>query len=160
MTIFLKGIKIMLNEDKIRLMTKLAIYEKGDGREAIKSNKYYKKDYVGIMMINTAITVTIAFILGLVLWIIYKVDFFVEKIVSINLFTLGKKILVIYIIFFIVYMLVSYVVYSIKYLKMQDMNTEYTEDLKELYMIYKREEKNKSENKLGGIDSDDETFSF
>lgn len=150
----------MLNEDKIRIMTKLAIYEQGKGKESIKNNKYYKKDYVGIMMINTALTITMAFLLGLFLWIIYKVDFFVEKIVSINLLNIGIKILVIYGIIFITYMLISYVVYSIKYLKMQDMNTKYSEELKDLYMIYKREEKNKSEIKLGGIDSDDETFSF
>ena len=77
-----------------------------------------------------------------------------------NLFTLGKKILIIYVITFIVYMLISYVVYSIKYLKMQDMNVEYSENLKELYMVYKREEKSKSETKLGGTDSDDKTFGF
>lgn len=157
----MKGIwKIMLNEEKIRLMTKLAIYEQGEGRESIKSNKYYKKDYVGLKMINTAITITLAFMLCLVLWVIYKVDFFTKNIVSMNLFTLGKKILIIYVITFIIYMLISYVVYSIKYLKMQDMNVEYSENLKELYMVYKREEKSKSETKLGGTDSDDKTFGF
>ena len=36
----------MLNEDKIKLMTKLALYEQGKGKESIKSNKYYKKDYI------------------------------------------------------------------------------------------------------------------
>lgn len=148
----------MLNEDKIRLMTKLAIYEQNDGKESIKSNKYYKKDYVGLKMINTAITITIAYIMCVVLWVIYKVDFFAEKIVSIDIFTLGKKILIIYVIIFIAYMLISYLVYSIKYLKMHDMNIEYSEDLKELYMIYKREEKSKSETKLGGMNSDDKTF--
>lgn len=148
----------MLNEDKIRLMTKLAIYEQNDGKESIKSNKYYKKDYVGLKMINTAITITIAYIMCVVLWVIYKVDFFAEKIVSIDIFTLGKKILIIYVIIFIAYMLISYLVYSIKYLKMHDMNIEYSEDLKELYMIYKREEKSKSETKLGGMDSDDKTI--
>ena len=96
----------MLNEEKIRLMTKLAIYEQGEGKESIKSNKYYKKDYVGLKMINTAITITLAFMLCLVLWIIYKVDFFAKNIVSMNLFTRGKKILIIYVITFIIYMLI------------------------------------------------------
>ena len=76
----------MLNEEKIRLMTKLAIYEQGEGKESIKSNKYYKKDYVGLKMINTAITITLAFMLCLILWVIYKVDFFAKNIVSMNLF--------------------------------------------------------------------------
>lgn len=151
----------MLNEDKIRLMTKLALYEQGEGKKSIKSNKYYKKDYVGVMMINTAVTITLAYIMCLALWVFYKVDYFAEEIVNIDLLNLGKKILVIYIIVFIIYMLISYAVYSIKFLKMQDMNKEYSEDLKELYLVYKKEEKSKSENrKLGGFNPDDEDFDF
>lgn len=151
----------MLNEDKIRLMTKLALYEQGEGKKSLKNNKYYKKDYVGVMMINTAITITLAYFMCLAIWIIYKVDYFAEEIVNMDLLTLGKKILVIYIIVFIVYMLISYAVYSMKYLKMQDMNKEYSEDLKELYLVYKKEEKYKNENKkIGGFNSDDEDFDF
>jgi hypothetical protein len=44
---------------------------------------------------------------------------------------------------------------------MQDMNKEYSEDLKELYLIYKKEEKSKNDNnRLGGFNSDDEDFDF
>ena len=148
----------MLNEDKIKLMTKLALYEQGKGKESIKSNKYYKKDYVGLMMINTALTITFAYLLCVFLWVIYKLDYLVDNIVLISIPTLGAKLLMIYIIVLVIYMLISYVVYSVKYLKMQEDNIVYYEDLKDLYMIYRKEQKNKSENKLGGYDSDDEDF--
>lgn len=148
----------MLNEDKIKLMTKLALYEQGKGKESIKSNKYYKKDYVGLMMINTALTITFAYLLCVFLWGIYRIEYLVNNIVSISITQLGLKLLLIYVIVLVIYMLVSYVVYSVKFLKMQEDNIEYYNDLKDLYMIYRKEEKNKSENKLGGYDSDDEHF--
>jgi hypothetical protein len=39
-------------------------------------------------------------------------------------------------------------------------NQTYAEQLKELYLIYKREEKSKQESRIGGEESDDEDFSF
>lgn len=150
----------MLNEEKIGLMTKLALYEQGEGKEAIKSNKYSKKNYVSLKMINTAITITVAYFLIVALWILSKIDYFVEELVNIDLINIGIKLLVIYVIVFILYMLISYVIYSVKYMKMQEMNKKYAERLKELYLMYKREEKYKSETKLGGIDSNDETFNY
>ncbi len=150
----------MLNEDRIRLMTKLALYEQEEGREAIKSNKYTKSDYVSIKMINTAVVITIGYILAVTLYIIHTVDNFVEKIVKLDLVKIGIRFLVIYLIVFCIYMLLAYVIYSMKYIKMQEMNEEYSEELKELYLLYKKEEKYKNEAKLGGKDSYDDTFEF
>lgn len=146
----------MINEEKIKLMTKLALYEQGEGKKSIKSDKYYKKDYVGLMMINTAITVTIGYFMLVFLWFVYKINYFVENIVSMNVVNLGIKLLVVYIIILIAYLLIAYVVYSMKYLKQKDMNIEYGENLKQLYLEYKKEEKQRTENRLGGYGSDDE----
>lgn len=32
----------MLNENKIKMMTKMAIYEKNEGRQMIKNSRYFK----------------------------------------------------------------------------------------------------------------------
>ena len=37
----------MLNENKIKMMTKMAIYEKNQGRQMLKNARYYKGDYRG-----------------------------------------------------------------------------------------------------------------
>ena len=150
----------MLNENRIGLMTRLAMYEQGEGKEAIKSNKYTKSDYVSLKMINTAITVTIAYFMIVALWVIYKIDEYVADLVNLDYLNIGIKLLVLYVIVIIFYMFVSYMVYSLKYIRMQEMNKKYSDNLKELYLLYKKEEKYKSENKLGGIDSDDNPFEF
>ncbi len=150
----------MLNEEKIRLMTKLALYEEKNGKKALSSNKYFKNDYISINMINTVLTVSFAYLLGLVLWIVYKVDYFMQEITNIDLITLGKQVLIIYVIVLIIFLFISYVVYSIRFREMKSTNQAYADNLKELYLMYKREERYKNENKSGGNNSDDENFSF
>lgn len=145
----------MLNEEKVKIMTKLAIYEKNEGKDAIKNNKYYKSDYVSIMLINTIITITFAYILGLVIVAIYKMDYFLENLVKINLMNLGMKVLAIYLIILIIYIVIAYIIYSMKYLKIMELNKKYSEDLKELYLVYKKEEKMKNEAKAGGFEIND-----
>lgn len=150
----------MINEEKVRLMTKLALYEDKTGKQSLKANKYYKKDYIGINMINTGLTITFAYFMMVLIWIVSELDYFMEKIVSINLLNLGKQIIIIYLIVLVLYMLISYVVYSVKYRNMGESNLEYAENLKKLHIMYKRLEKNKNEAKTGGEYSDDETFGF
>ncbi|MDF2593610.1 MAG: hypothetical protein K0S75_3076, partial [Clostridia bacterium] len=42
----------MLNTNKVRLMTKLALYETKEGKEDIRLSKYYKTDYVRYQVIK------------------------------------------------------------------------------------------------------------
>ena len=43
----------MLNENKIKMMTKMAIYEKNEGRQMIKNSRYFKGDYVAFGVLRT-----------------------------------------------------------------------------------------------------------
>ena len=43
----------MLNEEKVRYMTELAIFEKNQGKEIFSINRYFKSDYVGIQMFRS-----------------------------------------------------------------------------------------------------------
>ena len=40
----------MLKEEKIRLMTKLARYESGEGKEELRIARYYRSDYIGLAL--------------------------------------------------------------------------------------------------------------
>lgn len=37
----------MLNEEKIRLMTEIAMFEKKKGKQVFPYHKYFKSDYIG-----------------------------------------------------------------------------------------------------------------
>ena len=49
----------MLNEERVKMMIKLASYEEGQGKEDFKVNSYYRKDYVSFRTIVTLIWTTI-----------------------------------------------------------------------------------------------------
>ena len=61
---FLNGKVIkMLNEDKIKLMTKMAMYaDSPEGKEAIEASKFFKHDYLARKIIWTEICVKLAYI--------------------------------------------------------------------------------------------------
>ena len=150
----------MLNEEKIKLMTKLALYEQSEGKKAIKSHKYNKGDYVSLNLIKSAVAITLAYLIAVALVVLNDAESFVNEPISIKLVNLAVRILVIYVVVFIIYMLITYMVASMHYIHMQEKNKKYADDLKELHMMYKREEKMKSELKLGGKDTDDDTSKY
>ena len=105
----------MLNNRKVRLMTKLAIYEKKDGKEDIKLAKYYKSDYARLQMLKTAVAVTIAFLCLVAVGVIYKMEFILNNALDIDYAMLGRKVLGIYLGVLSIYMILTALGYSMKY---------------------------------------------
>lgn len=58
----------MIDPKKVRLMTKLAVYEEGPGKKDLKINGYSKKTYVNIKQLESIIAVTVSYILGMLLY--------------------------------------------------------------------------------------------
>jgi len=129
----------MLNNNKIRLMTKLALYETKEGKEDIRLSKYYKTDYVRYQVIKSIIGATIAYVLILALIFLYQSEYLIAKAVSLDYKTIGTNILGIYIILVAVYGLGSGVGYSIKYDNSRKKLARYYKLLKRLNKIYKDE---------------------
>ena len=111
-------------------------------------------------MIKSALAVTVAYIIIVALFILNNAEAFINQLISVKLLNMAIRIIVLYVIVFTIYLLITYVIYSMRYIRMQEMNRKYSEQLKELYMMYKREEKVKSEMKIGGEESDDGTFEY
>ena len=51
--------QIMINEEKVKIMTKIAMYEQGKGRKYLPVSKYYRSDYIGLALIKNFFLVTI-----------------------------------------------------------------------------------------------------
>lgn len=129
----------MLNNNKIRLMTKLAVYESKEGKEDISLSKYYKTDYVRYQTIKSIISVTFGYALILVLVFMYKSEEIIKKAVTLDYKTIGIYILCFYIIIVAVYGLASIVGYSIKYDASRKKLGRYFKLLKRLNKIYNDE---------------------
>ena len=51
----------MINPKKVRLMTKLAVYEEGPGKKDLRINGYSKRTYVNIKQLESVIAITAAY---------------------------------------------------------------------------------------------------
>lgn len=131
----------MLNEERIRLMTKMASYEEGEGKENMPIKQYYRKDYVSYEMIKTFITSTISFGILFLCWLICKMEDMTELISGKDLPTLGIWILVLYIVFIAVYQVIAYAVYTRRYIKATASVKEYYTILKKVQKLQEKEEK-------------------
>lgn len=141
----------MLNEDRIKLMTKMASYESKEGKKEIPISKFFRIDYVTLNMLKSAISITIAFCLIVVMWVSYKADFFMSNIHKMDLFTLGRSIFKYYVLVLAVYMIIAYFVYMVKYHNARNGVKKYYGQLKRLSKLYEKEgHESDSRKSLGG----------
>lgn len=129
----------MLNYRKIRLMTKLAVYEKKEGKEDIHLSKYYKTDYVRYQVLKSIISATVGYVLILVMIGLYKMEEIIKKAVELDYKTIGTYLLGIYLMIITVYGLGSIIGYSMKYDASRKKLSRYFKLLKRLDRIYKEE---------------------
>lgn len=124
----------MINEEKVKIMTKIAMYEQGKGRRYLPVSKYYRSDYIGLALIKNFFLVTIGYALAIAAVAVYFGEYLMENIHKMNLVSMGIYIIV-------VYSVLTYIQYSVRYYKAKKSVREYYSQLTELSKIYVREEK-------------------
>ena len=132
----------MLNEEKIKIMNKLAMYEQGEGKKYLPVSKYYRSDYIGLALIKNFFLVTIGYGLALAGVAAYFGEYLMEK--------LGTEIVVGYVAVLIVFSLLTYIQYSVKYHRAKKSVKKYYSELIQLNKIYGREEKKSSARGIPG----------
>lgn len=131
----------MLDEERIRLMTKMASYEEGEGKDYIPIKQYYRKDYVVLGMLKTFITSSIAFGILFVCVVLYEMDNITEILSDRNPAELGMYVLAIYIGFAAIYQVIALFVYNRRYTKANASIKEYYSVIKRVEKLQQREEK-------------------
>lgn len=129
----------MLNKRKIRLMFKLADYEKDEGKNDIKLSRYYKNDYVRVNILKTAVSVTVGYLFVLLLAAFYKSEYLIANAVNLDYKNIGTIVLGVYIMFMTVYITGALVGYSLYYDYSRRKLSRYFNMLKRLKKIYREE---------------------
>lgn len=128
----------MINNDKVKLMTKLAIYEKNN-EEDIKLSKYYKADYIKHNIVKTIISVTIAYVIILGLVVFYNIEELLSKAFELDYTMLSVQVVVSYIVLVVIFSLFSFLIYSDKIKNSRERLVKYNSNLKKLSMMYDEE---------------------
>lgn len=129
----------MLNEERVILMTRLASYEAGEGKQNVAIGKYFRSDYIRIQTIKSIIYGTITFFMIVFLVVLADVETFMGDIYQMDLFEYGKKMLFWYLAFVGVYVFFSYIVYTIRYRRARRNLKLYFNNLKRLGEMYQKQ---------------------
>ena len=129
----------MLNERKVRLMTRLAMYESKEGDKDLKISTYHRKDYTSFQTIITILWVTVgyALIVGSLAFIF--LDTIMNNLDITALIMLGIVIVAAYLVLIIGYAWGSSKFYGKKYDEARKRMKIYNHDLTRLNKMYERE---------------------
>lgn len=118
----------------------MSIYEKHEGKEDMKLNKYFKSDYARLQVLKTAVSITFAYAIFVVIVCLYRLEYIIDNALTLDYPAIGKEILAVYIAVMAVYLVGSLVGYSIKYQISRGRLKKYYRLQKKLREIYEEEE--------------------
>lgn len=130
----------MINEKRIKLMTRMAIFESRNEEELYKVKNYFRSDYIGVHMIKNAIRITLVFLLGLLAWGCYNMDKLVKEITSMDIGALVVRIVVVYVVVLVIFSIITYIIYSFQYIRAKEDLEYYQILLEKLEKEYERED--------------------
>ncbi len=140
----------MINEERIRRMTKLAIFDEGIGRRVLPMGKYLKEDYNSLVIIRSFFLGSVSFALLFALYILVKIANNALELDSTSLKQLAFWTVGLYIGFMIVYIVICFAIFHRRYRQNREKIHAYRQQMKELAEVYAREEKERREATIAG----------
>lgn len=132
----------MLNEERVKHMVKLALYETKNGTEELKTSSYYKRDYISVHVLWSLLMITVAYVLLVALLMISFMSVLIENFHIALVVVLGVIVIAIYVGLLITYMMVTRKLYKKKHAHAYHRVKQFKEDLIELELMYGKEDIN------------------
>lgn len=131
----------MVNEEKIKSMTKAAAYEKGTEKKNIEITNYFRTDYMGLQMIKSALAYTGAFCLFVVIWTMTGTEKLMLQLTHADYVQrLIKNLGILFVAGLIIYEVAVYIYYSWKYRQASQSVDEFQQHLKRINKFYEANE--------------------
>lgn len=130
----------MINENRIKLMTRMAAYEKEEHKKNKAIVSFFKSDYISMQMLKTVVCTTIVFAIIFGLYVLYDFELFMKEIYQMDMFEFAKSVIMIYGIFLCVMLVITYVLSLYQYNKALQSTKLYYANLKKLSRIYDKQE--------------------
>lgn len=122
----------MINEEKVKLMMKLATYEKREGKEDLKVMEFFKGDYISyntfVVLLGVSISLFLFFLADLGGKFFDNMQTFIEY----DFVGQGMEYLTIWIVFMVAYGLIASVIYRRRYKGTKKRLTIYRKNLNDL----------------------------
>ncbi len=144
----------MLNEDKIKLMNEIAMFEKRGGKNIFPVNRYFRGDYIGSKMMRSFFSYTISFLLCAMVYVLYYMEEFLNMLSPDTLILYGKKAVLFYAAGLLIYQIITYLVCRRRYEYARRGMKVYMAKLKRLEKRYEFQSRAKELTKEGGRHDD------
>ncbi len=131
----------MISEEKVKIMTEIAKYEKNYGRTDFRVNRYKKKDYVRFETIKMSVCMIFAFLIFTGAICIFQLDQVIMNLKEGKLFLMAAVLIVLYIIVYVIYLQNTKKKASCFYDEVQTRIKIYDKHLEELQEFYEEKEK-------------------
>lgn len=129
----------MLNEERVILMTRMAAYEKGEGKQNVKIGNFFRSDYLSVELLKSVVCSTVAFLVVCGLYVLYDFEVFMQDLYKLDLLALGMNVLMYYVVTVVGYGLLVYIACSVRYAKARKSLKCYYQNLKKLNALYNEE---------------------
>lgn len=134
----------MVNEDRIKQLYKLAVYEQTEEKEHRQAGQFYRSDYIGKEIVKSFFTGSFAYMMLALLWVIANLDLVLYQINTLEIIDTFFVMLGLYVLFLAVYLFVTAVIYYYRYKHSKKKLDAYVGDLKAAHTMFEREEKLKN----------------
>lgn len=131
----------MIDEERVREMFHMAVYDRSEDRQARQMSEYYRIDYVGKELIKSFFSGTIVFLLLVLLVLLGVAEDVIDRLSSMDLAETGTMLVVLYAAFEFLYLLVTARIYRARYRSGRAELKKYYKHLKKVNRMYDREEK-------------------
>lgn len=125
----------MLSEEKIRVMSRMSMYERGRGKQDLRKDAWFKGDYLSRELLISFLAGTAAFVILVgcfLLGDIESLESLMLQLFSMDVMSLLRRILLEYIVFMLVFEAITWIVYSVRYDRAQEGLRRYYKDLKRI----------------------------
>ena len=126
----------MLNEERIILMTRMASYEKGEGKENVKVGNYFRSDYITVQVLKSIICGTLVFVILFGLYLVYHYEQLMEDLYKMDLIAFAQNVVFNFVCVVVGYAVLTYFASSWRYAKAKKSLKCYYHNLKKLNSLY------------------------
>ena len=130
----------MVNEERVKLMIRMAAYEQEEYEKHKKIVGLFRSDYISVQMLKSAMFTTIAFCILISLYIAYDFEIFMKKIYELNLFGFARNLFVIYVVMIVFFSVITYAVALYHYNRAVYSTKLFYINLKKISRVYNEEE--------------------
>ena len=129
----------MLSNEKIKWMTRAALYEKKEGKGSIRINRFRKGDYISWNMIKSILGITVGYALVILLYLLGISESMLDELTLPFVIDMATRFLFVYLVLLVFTGFVSFLIYYGRYQQAQKKTKLYTQYLKRISQIYQKE---------------------